>query len=102
MASAPVSLAQFDLMSRALDTELGIIEQVSRMGLQPGESDLHYAVAVSQNPSASSPHSRNTPLPRADRQAAGAGMGWDAASWSTLGESLGSGPINGIHSGVGM
>lgn len=88
MASAPVSLTQFDLMSRALDTEFGIIEQVSRMGLQPGESDLHYAVAVSQNPSAISPHSRNTPLPRADRQAAGAGMGWDAALWSTLGESL--------------
>lgn len=88
MTTAPVSLTQFDLMSRALDTEFGIIEQVSRMGLQPGESDLHYAVAVSQNPSAISPHSRDMPLPRADRQAAGAGMGWDAALWSTLGESL--------------
>jgi len=84
-----ITISQYDLINKTVDPELGIIEDLALIGLQPSELDIHIAVAVSQDPSAISPLTKNFPsIKKNDRQAAGAGLSFAAAIWSTIGESL--------------
>jgi ribosomal protein S12 methylthiotransferase accessory factor len=83
-----LTLDQFTVLDKTLDFELGIVEQVSKIGLQPCEAGQHVAIAIMQNPSAISPHSRHAAQPRPDRQAAGTGPDWIGTLWSTVGEGL--------------
>lgn len=83
-----ITLSQFKIISQIVDPELGVIEEIAPIGLQPSEKNLHIAVGVTQNPSAISPLSRDNPGPRNDRQAAGAGLDFKTTIWSTIGESL--------------
>ena len=83
-----ITLFQANLISKVVDSELGIIEELAGIGLQASEQNLHIAIGISQNASAISPLTRNSPRPRRDRQAAGAGLSYSTAVWSTIGESL--------------
>lgn len=78
------------LLSRIHDPEVGLIQFIADVPMQPDEAAIHVAVAEYQNPFRLPPLSRAVrgELPEPVRTGTGAGLDRLSARWSTVGEAV--------------
>ncbi|MEL7454424.1 MAG: YcaO-like family protein [Pseudomonadota bacterium] len=77
-----------DVLRKTVDLEYGLIRYLSEIPLQPGEPDIHIAIAEFQSPFMVPPRRTSRVKTMTNRQAAGAGIDRETAIWSTIGEAI--------------
>jgi len=90
-----ISFELQDMMSVLVDNELGIIEEVAKVRLQPDDAPMHIGASIWQNHAHISPNTRGFPIDHpvlvsgeGDRQGTGVGLDHESCLWSTIGEAV--------------